>query len=47
LAIGTPSFARPTQLPQGDFRAAVGFYPTECDGRQKPASWTNAVLLLC
>lgn len=46
FAIGTPRFARPTQLPQGDFRAAVGFYPTSCDERRKPASWTNAVPLL-
>jgi dienelactone hydrolase len=46
IAIGTPSFARPAQLPQGDFRAAVGFYPTSCDERRKPAWWTNAVPLL-
>jgi len=46
LAICTPSFARPTQLPHGDFRAAVGFYPSECDERRKPAWWTNAVPLL-
>jgi len=45
-AIGTLSFARPAQLPQGDFRAAVGFYPTACDERQKPTLWTNAVPLL-
>jgi dienelactone hydrolase len=46
LAIGTPSFARPPELPHGDFRAAVGFYPSDCDERQKPARWTNVVPLL-
>ena len=45
-AIGAPSPARPAQLPQGDFRAAVAFYPTWCDGQRMRARWTNAVPLL-
>jgi len=32
LAIGTPSFTRTTELPQGDFRAAVAFYPPRAMG---------------
>jgi hypothetical protein len=39
FAIGTQSFSRPAQLPRGDFRAAVAFYPSSCDEqRQQPSS---------
>ncbi len=45
-AIGAQSLGRPSTLPQGDFRAAVAFYPGGCDTRRRPASWTSAVPLL-
>jgi dienelactone hydrolase len=46
FAIGTQSLGRPAQLPQGDLRAAVAFYPTSCDEQRQQASWTSAVPLL-
>jgi dienelactone hydrolase len=45
FAIAAQSRSRPAQLPQGDFRAAVVFYPTSCDNQQQPA-WTSAVPIL-
>jgi dienelactone hydrolase len=45
FAIAAQSLVRPAQLPQGDFRAAVAFYPTSCDERQL-AEWTSAVPIL-
>jgi len=45
FAIAAQSRSRPAQLPQGDFRAAVAFYPTSCDNQQQPA-WTSAVPIL-
>jgi dienelactone hydrolase len=46
LAIGAQSLGRPAQLPQGDFGAAVAFYPTSCNTQFKGASWTSAIPLL-
>jgi dienelactone hydrolase len=46
LAIGAQGIGRPAQLPQGDFRAAVAFYPTSCNTQFKGASWTSAIPLL-
>jgi dienelactone hydrolase len=37
--------ARPTQLPYGDFRVAVAFYPASCN-EQRLAGWTSAIPLL-
>jgi dienelactone hydrolase len=46
LAIGAQSPDRPAQLPQGDFGAAVAFYPTSCNTQFKGVSWTSAIPLL-
>jgi dienelactone hydrolase len=46
LSIGAQSLGRPAQLPQGDFRAAVAFYPTSCNTQFKGASWTSAIPFL-
>jgi dienelactone hydrolase len=46
FAIGAPSLGRPSVLPQGDFRAAVAFYPSSCDERRQADSWTSAIPLL-
>jgi dienelactone hydrolase len=46
FAIGTQSLGRPSLLPQGDFRAAVAFYPGACDERRQVGSWTSAIPLL-
>ena len=45
FAIAEQSLSRPPQLPQGDFRAAIAFYPTSCNDQQHPA-WTSAVPIL-
>jgi dienelactone hydrolase len=45
LAIRAQSLGRPVQLPQGDFRAAVAFYPASCNERRQPG-WTSTVPLL-
>jgi len=39
------SIARPAYLPQGDFRAAVGFYPARCNLRQQ-GPWISSIPLL-
>jgi dienelactone hydrolase len=44
-AIRAQSLGRPAQLPQGDFRAAVAFYPASCN-EQRQAGWASAVPLL-
>lgn len=44
-AIRTQSLGRPAQLPHGDFRAAVAFYPASCN-EQRLAGWTSAIPLL-
>jgi dienelactone hydrolase len=46
LSIPTQSFGRPAALPQGDFRAAVAFYPGSCDAERLPAGWTSTIPLL-
>lgn len=44
--IPTQSIGRPASLPQGDFRAAVAFYPAACTQTRQIASWTSAIPLL-
>jgi len=46
FAIEAHSLGRPAQLPQGDFRAAVAFYPGSCNDQRQPASWTTPIPLL-
>ncbi len=46
FAIGAQSLGRPATLPQGDFRAAVAFYPGSCNAERQPAGWTTALPLL-
>ncbi len=43
FAIGTQSFSRPAQLPRGDFRAAVAFYPGSCDEQRQQPSWSTII----
>jgi dienelactone hydrolase len=45
-SIGAQSLGRPAQLPQGDFRAAVAFYPGACNDTRQPPGWTTAIPLL-
>jgi dienelactone hydrolase len=45
-SIGMQSMGRPSQLPQGDFRAAVAFYPGACNDSRQPPGWTSAIPLL-
>jgi len=42
FSIGAQSLGRPAALPQGDFRAAVAFYPGSCNESRLSASWTSA-----
>jgi dienelactone hydrolase len=46
FAIGTQSFSRPAQLPRGDFRAAVAFYPSWCDEQRQQPSWSTTIPLM-
>jgi dienelactone hydrolase len=46
LTIPTASTGRPAALPQGDFRAAVAFYPALCNTERQPATWTSDIPLL-
>jgi dienelactone hydrolase len=46
LSIPTQSLGRPASLPQGDFRAAVAFYPGSCNNERLPAGWTSTIPLL-
>jgi len=46
FAIGAQSLGRPASLPQGDFRAAVAFYPGSCNIERQPADWTTRTPLL-
>jgi dienelactone hydrolase len=46
FAIGTQSFSRPAQLPQGDFRAAVAFYPSDCAEQRQQPSWSTTIPLM-
>lgn len=45
-SIGTQSLGRPAQLPQGDFRAAVAFYPGACNDARQPPGWTSTIPML-
>jgi dienelactone hydrolase len=44
-AIRTQSLGRPAELPRGDFRAAVAFYPASCNERRQQ-EWTSRIPLL-
>jgi len=46
FSIGNRSLGRPTNLPQGDFRAAVAFYPGSCNIERQPSDWTSRIPLL-
>jgi len=46
LSIRAASLGRPPALPQGDFRAAVAFYPASCSERAHRVPWTSAIPLL-
>jgi dienelactone hydrolase len=45
FAIRAQSPGHPPRLPQGDFRAAVAFYPASCSERRQDA-WTSTIPLL-
>jgi dienelactone hydrolase len=45
-AIKTQSQSRPAALPQGDFRAAVAFYPGSCREDRHPEGWISRIPLL-
>ena len=44
-AIRAQSLGRPAELPHGDFRAAVAFYPASCSERRQQG-WTSTIPLL-
>jgi dienelactone hydrolase len=44
-AIRSQSLGRPAELPSGDFRAAVAFYPASCSEQRQPG-WMSAIPLL-
>ncbi len=46
LAIRTASLGRPAELPNGDFRAAVAFYPASCRDASHKTAWTSTIPLL-
>jgi len=46
LSIRAQSLGRPMQLPHGDFRAAVAFYPGSCAESKHKIPWTSAIPLL-
>jgi dienelactone hydrolase len=46
FSIRAQSLGRPMQLPHGDFRAAVAFYPGSCAERKQKLPWTSAIPLL-
>jgi dienelactone hydrolase len=46
FSIGNRSLGRPATLPQGDFRAAVAFYPGSCNIERQPSDWTSQIPLL-
>jgi dienelactone hydrolase len=45
-SVSTQSIGRPAALPQGDFRAAIAFYPALCSSQRQPATWTTTIPLL-
>ena len=46
FSIGNRGLGRPASLPQGDFRAAVAFYPGSCNTERQPSDWTSRIPLL-
>lgn len=46
LGIRADSLGRPAELPQGDFRAAVAFYPGSCRAASHRLPWTSPISLL-
>lgn len=46
FSIREPSLGRPARLPQGDFRAAVAFYPASCDQKKQQVMWASQIPLL-
>ena len=46
LSIRADSLGRPPDLPLGDFRAAVAFYPSACAERAHRRPWTSTIPLL-
>lgn len=46
LGIRSNSLGRPPDLPAGDFRAAVAFYPASCRDRAHRLPWTSSIPLL-
>src|SRR5712691_7567758 len=46
FSIAAQSLGRPSALPQGDFRAAVAFYPGACNEARQPAQWASSIPLL-
>jgi dienelactone hydrolase len=46
FSIGAQSLGRPANLPQGDFRAAVAFYPGSCNIERQPSDWSSRIPLL-
>ncbi len=46
FSIREQSLGRPAQLPLGDFRAAVAFYPGSCDEKKQKVPWKSAIPLL-
>jgi dienelactone hydrolase len=46
FSIGVQSLGRPEALPQGDFRAAVAFYPGACNEARHSWGWTSTIPLL-
>jgi dienelactone hydrolase len=44
--ISSTSISRPAALLNGDFKAAIAFYPAACPGALKAGNWTSAVPLL-
>jgi dienelactone hydrolase len=46
FSVGAQSTSRPADLPQGDFRGAVAFYPASCNIERQPADWTTRIPLL-
>jgi dienelactone hydrolase len=44
--IGSEGLGRPNQLPQGDYRAAVTFYPGQCDPNRRPSTWSSSIPLM-
>ena len=46
FAIDTQSVSRPAQLPRGDFRAAVAFYPSDCAEQRHQPSWSTTIPIM-